>query len=442
MRNAMLLCPALLLAAPAGADPAGAGPALTVPVTAPAGSGPMRLSLTAEVLAASRSPDLADVRLLDATGRRLPMARLVARGAAGEIRHPLTALPVLGRAGTLDDARLTLRLDPETGLRVAELEGALATDSRPTTLALLFDTRTIDGPAARLELSGEIPASQPVRMLVEASDDLRTWRKVGDQTLFQPAAGGRLDPVQLDGSGVKGRYLRLRWLSDTPLTARPRIDAATLVTTTGTPPQLVGARVPAAAVGSGRAFALALETATPVAALAIRPVDGGLVVPVTVLGRADAAGTWQRLGAGTAMLIGAEDGTVDDGEPIALAGGPTAQLRVEAAEASEGFARPPEVRAMFAPVPLLFVASGKAPYRLTVGEVKASPAWLPYATLAPTLGGRGLDTLPTARLPDRPATVAAAAIGEGMPRRTVWLWGVLLLATLSLAGMAWKLMRG
>jgi hypothetical protein len=144
---------------------AAAAPNLTVPLAAPPGTGPLRLTLPAQVLSASRSEDIADLRLLDSTGRQLAMARVAPSRPTSTAEHPLEPMPVLERVGTLDHARLMLRVDRERGLRVAELEGALRTGEAPTVLALLFDTRTLTGGARRLRLDGDIPANQPVRVL-------------------------------------------------------------------------------------------------------------------------------------------------------------------------------------------------------------------------------------------------------------------------------------
>lgn len=430
---------ALALALLLFAIPAAAEPALTLPLTAPPGAGPMRLELPAEVLAASRSDGLADLRLLDSTGRRLPMARLEQAPVTAATRHALVPVPVLGRAGTLEQARLKLTVDPGTGLRVAEIEGALA-DGPTVALAHLLDTRALSGAATRLMLEGDIPANQPVRVRVDASEDLATWRQLGERTLFRTGAGAALEPVSLDGTEVKGRYLRLRFETETPPLAPIALRGATLETGTTSAPALRTAAVPAAAVGQGKAFVIALPAALPLQALTLRPAEPGLVVPVRILGRDAPDAPWLLLGEGAALHLDAAGAAP---APIPLAPGPTRQLKVQAVEPGEGFPTPPAVELGFAPVTLLVVASGNPPYRLAVGEAGAETAFLPLPALTPALGGKDIAALPTALLPDRPATVVATRLaGEGPAPRTLWLWAALILGTLSLAAMAWKLLRG
>lgn len=422
-----------LLAAPAVAQPA-----LTLPVTAPTEAGPVRLDLPAQVLAASRSMDLADLRLLDSTGRTLAMIRLPTPATEVTARHPLVPLPVLGRAGTLDDARLTLRIDAATGLRVAELEGALRPDAAPATLALLFDTRELPGAAVALRLEGDIPVGQPVRMLVEASADLARWTPVGAQTLFRPDRAAALAPVALDGSAVRGRYLRLRWEADTALLSPVGIRSAELETRTGAARLPLMAALPAEAVGRGRSFAMTLPTRAPLVGVRIRPEEPGLVVPVRILGRARADDPWQELGRGTAVR---QPGS-GESSLIPLQPGPTGEVQVEAMGPGEGFPTPPSLEVALAPAALLFVGSGQPPYRLTIGALEAEPAWVPDTALADVLAGRRLEDLPTARVADAPAVVAATAVGGKVPSRTLWLWGALAAGTLALAAMAWRLARG
>jgi hypothetical protein len=276
-------------------------------------------------------------------------------------------------------------------------------------------------------------------MLVEQSADLARWTPVGAQTLFRANSAAPLAPVRLDSTPVRGRYLRLRWETDTPLLAPVSIRAAVLETSDRTAEPRRSAALSPDAVGRGRSFAFAVLTPTPVTAVRIDPAEAGLVVPVRILGRARADDPWRALGAGTAARL--PGGLAEDGF-IPLAAGPTAQLKVEAVAPSEGFPTPPRVTVALAPQALLFVASGNAPYRLTVGEAKVEPAWLSQAALAPLLGAAALESLPAAVVANGPTVLAATPLEESVPRRTIWLWAALGAGVLVLAGMAWRLARG
>ena len=426
----------LLLVASA---PAASAPALSVAVEAPAGAGPLRLQLPAQVLAASRSADYADIRLLDSSGRALSMARIDVEAAEQRQTHALTPMPVLGLPGLVDISRLAIVVDPATGRHIARVDGSVEQAKASVTLALLFDTRALRQPAAELRLEGETPLNQPIRFIVESSADLKDWTPVAEHIQYRATAGAALDAIDLGGAELRGRYLRLRWLADTALVSPVSISGADITTAATAPAPQETVRLTAGGIGSGRSLSFTLPTAAPVAAILVQPREAGLLVPVVVSGRQNADSPWVRLGAGTALRLGGAQPAF--GSPIPLGSGPTAQIRIEADERTAGFPSEPAIELKLVPVALAFVGSGAQPYRLTVGEADATPAWLPLSALTPAFAGANPADLPAARIQPAAAEISAGPIESGPGARVYWLWAILVLGTVLMLLMAWRLMK-
>ena len=138
------------------------------------------------------------------------------------------------------------------------------------------------------------------------------------------------------------------------------------------------------------------------------------------------------LGAGTVFRL-QEGGQLRQNAPIRLTGS-ARTLRITADKRTAGFETTPAVELELQPAALLFVASGRPPYRLAVGSDSASPAWLPAETLLPDSGAGTLP--PLASIADQPqASLVAPAEDKGIPPRTRILWAILIAGTLILGGM-------
>ena len=106
---------------------------------------------------------------------------------------------------------------------------------------------------------------------------------------------------------------------------------------------------------------------------------------------------------------------------------------------------------LFEPAQLVFLASGPGPFTLAAGlagSAAAAGAFLPMASLVPGYQPLQENTLPVALADVSRADVnggksaggpmvAATAASDGVPTRSLVLWGVLLAGAAALALMAW-----
>jgi hypothetical protein len=428
MNRAARICAALLAlvataaAAPAGTENDPASYALRVEVKVASGATLHRVDLPASILAAARTPDLDDLRLFDASGRALPVARAAAGAAV--LRHELRPLPILARVGGGRVAGLSLRLDAAGQPRLATLSG---TDGRSDTTKVagyLFDARAISGRAVRLMLDADLPAGQPITLKVEVGATLRDWRTIGESVVYR-APGGAAEAVVLPLGNVAltGDYLRLSWQAGGRLLAPVTVRGATLVASGAAAEVTVDATAPPLPASSAIEFVSPF--AVPIASLQVMPAGGEALVPIRILGRNDSEQPWAEIGSGVA---GADDA-------VALGEARFHILRIETAGA--GFAALPGIRFGFGPRAILFLAAGKGPFTLAAGRADTPAAYLPVETLT---SGREAAAGAQVSAP-APRIQLVAPDTATARRRAMLLWGILLAATAALAGMAWAIWK-
>lgn len=438
MRPVLALLTGAFLVAAAPADTP-ADFRLLLPLQLAADAPFQRIDLPATALAASQSASLADVRVFDADGHSLPLARA---GAAPRplvtTETPLTPLPIMGTPGALDVTGVSLKIDAgET--RVVRVDGNVRPGTT-TVLGVMFDTRGIREPAQALRLDADLPPRQPVSFRVESSPDLRRWQPVGDAVLYANADRPAEKAIPLGGIPLENLYLRLTWATTTPPIAPIVIHGAAL--RTGRPAAATpGPHIEIAARrDDAHTLSLSLPFAAPVTALTIRPAGDNVLVPVRILGRDNREQPWTLLGTGTAYHL-TRAGKPEYGPPIPLANS-ARLLRIEGDRRTPGFPATPQLRLHFAPASLVVLAQGPPPHRLAVGNAAAQTALLPLASLIPGYRPGAEYALPLASVAAGPAAPLAPAAAESrFGGRQLLLWGVLIAATLVLAGLVLALRR-
>jgi hypothetical protein len=431
----MLAALVLAAAAPAGSGPDADAYRVRIAVSPGAGSTVQRLVIPAAALAAAQTPDTSDLRVFDARGRAMPIAR--APVAAPALRRDvLSAMPILGAADALQVRGVSLRVDADGRARVARVDGTIAQSAgRSAVLGALFDARAATGAARALVLDADVPEGQPVTFAVEASRDLSSWRVLGEKVVYRaPAAPSAGTTVPLSMAPVAGEYLKVTWrLASRPLSP-VRVRRAALITRAGGPAAEVHADASPPPLTDAHAIAFALPFRTPVATLRIVPAGDDVIVPVRILGRDDAEQPWTPVGEGVAARPTA------GGEAAAIAlSGAFRTLRIEADARTPGFTAAPALRLGFARRELLFLAAGSAPFTLAVGRTGMPDVYLPAESLMTQAGGAPAAI---ARAAPASARVALAHPGDARAQGRRWLlWVMLLLATAVLAALAWVLFQ-
>lgn len=460
--SAGLVAPMPMLAADAPDAANAKSYAIRIPVTAAPDAPLQRLLLPAEALVRLQSAGYADLRLFNAAGQPVPMAlaQVPTTTSTEEQQVKLAAYPILGAATAAGLEGMSLRIEERQGRRVVQLNtggNTTAGDaSQQKVLGALLDARATKAPAVRLVLDADLPVGQPITFNVQASKDLKSWRHLADTVLFRadasaPAASLGDSSLALSMAELKDHYLRITWGA-----AAVTLRGATLVTSRSTAiRERISATMAAPAMAGPRELSFSLPFATPVAALKITPKDGNVLVPIRVLGRNDRHQPWTLLATAVVYRL-TTAGKEQSSGPVELQGASVREVKIEADAKTPGFASAPDIVLQFEPAQLVFLASGQGPFTLAAGlagPAGAAGAFLPMASLIPGYKASQENALPVAKADVSKAEasggsvgvagplVAAQAPGDGIPTRTLVLWGILLAGALALGVMAWVLMK-
>lgn len=398
----------------------------------PQGSAPVqRIALPIAALVAIKRDDLGDVRLLDARGKSLPLARLDQTGAEAVTRRKVPLYPVAAGSPGAAAAGVSIAVAQPGQTVSIEANGSAA---QVGMAAAIIDSRALNEPAVGLDLDLDLPAQAPVSFTLEASADLKVWDLLAEKVLFspslgQPPLGGAR--IALPGSDLEQRYLRLSWKAVAGVKLRGAfVDTAK---TAPAPPLPLTTR--GAALDNAHHLRLAVPTPAPLAGIELAGTRADGLIPLRLYGRDAPEQAWQSLGAAT--LRG--DGRT---ARFDLTGAALRQYKVEADRRSAGFSQAPAVTLQVRPLTVLAAFNGEAPYSLVAGNAAAESKYFAPADLAEArvLAGE----LPLAKVAPSPPPVIDLGPGAAdtpFAPRKLMLWGALLLATAVLAWGAIRMLR-
>lgn len=415
----------------------------------------VQLVLPPSAYAHSQQPGLADLRVVDAAGARVPFALLPPREAVQrdeELLRPATLYPLPRRAAPGAAIGMPLQVEVQGDrVRVRPIGGSTATPPRESP-GWLIDLGEPDAaqPAPRaLRLVWSEPAVFSAAFDVDTSATLRSWRPAGSgQILALASPAGALVQREWPLPAGSARFVRLVWRD---AAAAPRLTGVSAVAArrhTEEPDPLLRLDLqPGFEPAKGDAPAalhVDLGGPLPLRSLALQLPPGTQVVPVRVQARNGGGEPWREITAGVFYRLQREQSADSEAPPLPLHGS-ARYLRLQI----DGRSAPPDpsktrVAVQVAPLRLVFAAQGSAPHALLAGSPDAAPGALPLATLVPDLEaerprfGRA-ELGPWAE----DATAAQAAERRALQARLkpALLWAVLLLGVAALGFMVWRLAR-
>jgi hypothetical protein len=429
----------------------------SVRIDALGGDALQRVRLPLEVLRRSRSHDLADLRVVDAQGRVLPMAR-VRTAPPSPPRIELVALPYVAwpkdlPPPTVDAAQTQIEWTSDSSTLRIRREAAATTTVNPTVPAKVDATPTWlvdlqplgDRRAAALRLDWSSRTEQgPVRIVgVAASRDAQQWHDVGRAALVEwqaasVAAGADTTSrqvlqrrVALDALPTGARWLRVQAQGTLELTAlAAEVDL----------------RAPSDAAQAdafdGTRFPIRPEGFDLGASLALRRIDfewpeGSTVVSWRL--EREIHPHWLGAAQGTSWQL-ERDGQRLRSDAVDIDAGAARRWRVLALPQTASL--PGEVKLQWLAPQIVFVASGRGPYRLVLGRAGALDRSVPLATLIPGYRDGDEHRLALASL----GTIDVRPVRGGwtwvdIPGQRIALWAALAAAVVLLAWMAWRLAR-
>jgi len=414
-----------------------------VPITPSGPDALQRFALPFEAYRDARR-DLSDVRVFNAKGEPVPIAVAAEPDTAKEAPRTValpqfavsTVAPSPGSRGT----EVTVRTSDGTLVQVRG-RGVAAKTVVPA--AYLLDASKLDDPLQALVFAWDAaPGTQVVRVSIEASDDLQSWRHVGSASLVRLESGGRvLEQPRAAIGRTKAKYYRITWsgsgfaLRDVkgelePLVKSPERSVTSAKATPGPRPG---------------EFVYDLGARLPVEAIRVVPGEKNTVANFQVLARDKPGGDWVPVGTSVFYRL-VRDGVEIESGPLEIGRHAAREWMVRVDPQSGGIGSvAPTLEARWRHAEVVFVARGDAPFRLAFGDPEAKPGWTAVSTLVP--GYKRGDEMKIAEA--KLGTVENGAVrGSNLPAwaaelgpRKLTLWAILLAAVAVLGFMAWRLSR-
>lgn len=422
--------------------------AFGVPIAAAPGAAYQRVALPAAVYEGSALRDLADLRVFNAAGELVPFA-FVPRAAPGRERPPAVALQMFplyvgSDRQSVDNLNLTVvRTSSGTTIAVDTREGANAPGR--VLAGYVLDASAHDAPLVALVFAlPEKSGASSMRMRVDASDDLATWRLIaGDATLVDLAHDAqRLTKDRIEFPATRAKYLRLSWIP-----GRAVIEFGAVKGEFGervVEPERewrTAAGVPVK--DRPREFEYDIGGAFPVDRIAADLPVPNSIVPANISARRAAADAWQPEAATVFYRISQPDGGDVTSPPFPVAGEGRRYWLVRVDPRSGAAGTPIPLRVGWRPQEVVFAARGAGPFTLAFGKFQATPGALPIETLIPDYARtRALPAGVAVGQPGARATLGGVERLQKPPDVMRWaLWAALGLGALVLGWMGWRLSR-
>jgi hypothetical protein len=427
--------------------------AFRAPLEMPASASVARADMPAAALARLQSADARDVRIFNSAGEAVPFAIAPPPAPAAQPASStpaFAALPLYAASGGEAKSKrgaMQVRIEDAQRSVWVQIDGQQPAAGATKMDSVIFDTRGQKQQLSALKVQAGLPANAPVRMAVSTSSDLARWIPApvrGRLFRFEGTGAPANDVLEFEQpAALEGRYLRLDWSGQEGVT----VASVTGTIATASAPVRIRAALPAFQPQS-KGLEVQLPFATPMAALALTTAQANTLLPVRILGRNEVSQPWRQLASTVVYRLGVV-GNDTTNPPVTLQRGSMRWLRVESTQGADLSGTKLDASAEFAPVRLVFVANGSAPFQLAAGRADTPRAALAVSVLASTLGGKKIDELPEAVVgagtlapgPEAATGLAAVIQQAGISQRTALLWAVLIAGVLLLGGVAWSLMR-
>lgn len=433
-----------LLAAPVAAAVSPEDFAVRLPVEAPAQASLLRIVLPEEVYLATRGSDLGDLRIFNAAGEAVPMARVPHETRETDreqrIELPLLALPKIDLS---EDGRLVVsRASSGANVRV-EIDAKQRKRPNKVVPGYLLEVKGFDVPVNELILSWPEQIAFEAAVRIRSSDDLNSWRTLVSRVPVLAVGAGETrilqDRVKLPA--VRSRYIRIEWVG-----AIPDISFNKVILIHHERPQAEEPYQWLTLDGETKGDSIIYTSPGlfPVEKVCLVPVGETDVLPATLYSRRAVSGRWHYSGRTLGYRL-RQNGGLAEGRPDRVARTHDPLWRVDLDKGARSSSLP-RLQLGWMPEEVVFVARGTGPFILAVGNRTATQAWLTPAQVVPGYGTDKAASLITAQVSSGASQVSPVSRDKApWQSGSNWLlWGVLLLGVAVLGVMArglWRDMR-
>lgn len=429
--------------------------AYAIPVGVSGRQAIVQLRLPRAVYLGARTADLADLRLFDAAGTAMPFA-LVERMQQAQVSRPAApaaVFPVRGPAGARQGLPEGLQIQTREDGAVISVSAPAARGAGDELASLVLDIQppgkapAADETVAVSALALRLPQgvdSYHARLVVDTSDDLQHWQPLTEASVswLVNSEGARVRNDRLAFPPRPFRYARIAWAEGKPVEFAG--ITAEFVVSQRAPQEWDSVVLRPASGKAGDDLVYAAPAAIPVQGLGVVFHGRNAVLPAIV-------GQYrERQGRELQVLSSATFYQLTQNGQQRVSG----NVEVPLTHASQWVLRPqarladrPELRLLWKPAAVVFMAGGKGPYTLAFGRTGMQPAFQPLDQVAPGFSPSELAALEQATSGEAVRQHAPDGLSEmdgvsGMfRRREFWLWALLLCGVAVLAAMAWRLTR-
>jgi hypothetical protein len=386
------------------------------------------------VYRAVRRQDLGDIRVFNAAGEALPMARLVRKRTERIFGAQVALTPLPTATVESGNGSAKLSINQRGGETRVEVDVGRGVSAATAPTRFLADTEGFGRAIHAISVPLAADSLFEGRLRVETSRNLAEWRDLAssEPVLAVGTGDARFERTRIEFSGRAERYLRLSWLGDPPA---PALAALELVHREQSGPlkrqwlDLVG-------TAAGDHINYVAPGLFPIDQFRLLPVDGNDVVSAQVLSRSGVTARWQLQAQSVGYRLQRE-ASVREGPPVTIPLTRDPLWRVSPARPETAGAAS-RLQLGWVPEEIVFVARGAGPYLLAVGHPDKAPAWLPPSTVVPGYGSGAEETLSDAHIASGGGVVEPIARPTSVwqPGSHWWLWAALGLGVTVLGWMA------
>lgn len=326
--------------------------------------------------------DLGDMRVFNASGAIVPHAlrkptRKVNRKDA--VSTALPFFPIISRiSGKPDDISIHVNRSADGTIIDVNTAGREGRENEENIISYLIDATSLKGKKIyALELSWEDRQKDFMgRIDIQSSRDLNHWENSATATIARLNYQGEfLDRKKIETHNISAPYLRLTWPPGQPPVELTRVVVLTREISTAYTPRQNSLRLVASPVaGKPGEYQVDLNGPLPVASARIFLQEKNTLANITLYSsrtpdNLDGRRQWQ----GLAYNIDYQ-GTSLSNPPVAITNGKDRYWTIRIDKNENLINLPPVVEFSWQPDRLVFLAQGKAPFRLAYGSAGLEPA--------------------------------------------------------------------
>lgn len=404
--------------------------------------GQHRLVLPADVYLHAEQPNLADLRIFNASRENLPFA-FSSEPADPPVKPAQQALnwfalPDPDTRG--ENMHLTVKLQPDGTLTASHNHTPPVSGQAKH---YLIDASQLKQPAQALEINTDDTQGALHHLTIEGSDDLKNWRTLADHApwLDLHSGSGQLTLKRVEFAPARYKYFRLSW-DNNPVAIRQVIVETAA---DNAPAQYfqhvlqIGQHQPGSAD-----YKFEIPPSICLERLRLILPQADSIASVSFFARQTEQESWQSVTTATFYRINRDSSEIIS-PAHALSGTRVRYWRVHLDRYSTALPATLQLEIGWRAHQLVFLASGAAPYTLAFGNGNAKSASFPLSTLLPSYRTGDELKLPvattgtlTSRTPEGTSFMEKLQNREWKP---LLLWAILIIGVALLGWMAWNIKK-